>query len=120
MMQATRIITVALCAAFLTTTQALTQPAKGGPPTGMVPFLQPQAPAKARPATAPARAKAGPRVVVGDRYPNAHLITEPGRYGLSVPPDGTAYAVIGHTLARVDRKTFKVLSILRSIEGPRD
>ncbi|AXC49418.1 hypothetical protein DRW48_06685 [Paracoccus suum] len=84
---------------------------------GGVPACEAGAPCAAKDgnvATAPAG------VIVGNTYPDAHIITEPGRYGLTDAPAGEAYAVIGKTLARVDKSSFKVLSILRPIEGLRD
>ncbi|RMC37883.1 hypothetical protein [Paracoccus alkanivorans] len=53
---------------------------------------------------------------VGDTLPpdQVHIITNPGLYGLGPEPAGSKYAVAGGKLIRINPKTGKVLSILRS------
>lgn len=98
-------------------------PAFAGDSVAPVPFLgssasacQPGAPC----ANTRTHARPSPKVVIGNAYPKAHIVTEPGRYGLSEAPPGEAYAVIGRSLTRIDKQSHKVLSILRQIEGLRD
>lgn len=43
-----------------------------------------------------------------------HLITQPGLYGLGSEQSDSHYAIVNETLVRVDAKTLKILSILRS------
>lgn len=55
-------------------------------------------------------------VRAGERYPGAMIVTEPGRYGLTYPAEGETYAIVGSKLVRINRESFTVLSILRSVE----
>lgn len=50
----------------------------------------------------------------------AHLISHPGRYGLSDAPDGNRYAVVDQRLVRVDAASGQVLSILRMVDAVLD
>lgn len=56
---------------------------------------------------------------VGDiiDWNDVHVVTRPGRYGLSIPPDGDRYAVIDGQLVRVSSDSGKVLSILRVVDA---
>ncbi|MDO5704537.1 MAG: hypothetical protein Q4G49_05605 [Paracoccus sp. (in: a-proteobacteria)] len=58
-------------------------------------------------------------VHVGDvlKLDGIHIINQPGRYGLGVPPAGDDYAVVNGRLIRVDSKSGKVLSILRQVDA---
>lgn len=47
---------------------------------------------------------------------HAHMITHPGRYGLSNAPGNNRYAVVAGKLVRIDEESGKILSILRSID----
>lgn len=76
--------------------------------------------AKKTPACIPpgqAKKYVGGPLSVGDYidWDHAHVITRPGRYGLSTPPEGDRYAVIDGRLVRVNSDTGKVLSILRLV-----
>lgn len=64
---------------------------------------------------APARRR--PSLQVGESYDPAkvHLVTEPGRYGLGTPPQGSQYAVIDSYLVRVEPGSMKVLSVIRLV-----
>ena len=48
---------------------------------------------------------------------HVHIITDPGRYGLSLPPDGARYAVVDGRLVRVESQTGKILSIIRLVDA---
>lgn len=52
----------------------------------------------------------------GDVLPaeEVHIISKPGLYGLGPEPAGSKYAIAHGMLIRIDPKTGKVLSILRS------
>lgn len=56
---------------------------------------------------------------VGDivDWDNIHIVTQPGYYGLSTPPDGDRYAIIDGQLVRVNRESGQILSILRMVEA---
>lgn len=58
-------------------------------------------------------------VVVGDVIDvgRAHVVTHPGRYGLSNPPEGDLYVVKDGRLVRVDERTGQILSILRAVDA---
>ncbi|TRW97246.1 hypothetical protein FNJ84_06905 [Paracoccus sp. M683] len=64
----------------------------------------------------PAAAQSTAGIAVGDILPadQVHIITEPGLYGLGRNVGNSEYAVASGQLIRVDPKTMKVLSILRS------
>lgn len=64
-----------------------------------------------------AKKAAGP-VAVGQILDlgKVHLVTRPGRYGLSRAPAGNDYAVVDGKLVRVDSRSGQILSILRSID----
>ena len=55
-------------------------------------------------------------VVAGETPPidAIYFIKEPGRYGLGPDIPGSRYAIVSGTLVRLDGKTNKILSILRS------
>lgn len=59
---------------------------------------------------------------VGDRVDgeHLHLITAPGAYGLSLPPAGNRYAIVGEHIVRIDPRNGKILSILRPIDPARE
>lgn len=63
--------------------------------------------------------KAGGQLLVGQiiDLDRVHMITRPGRYGLSGAPSGNRYAIVDGKLIRVDPKTGQILSILRSVEA---
>lgn len=42
-----------------------------------------------------------------------HLVTMPGRYGLSKAPDGQGFAIVAGHLVRIDAQDGRVLSVLR-------
>lgn len=46
-----------------------------------------------------------------------HVISHPGRYGLSTPPRGNRYAIVDGRLVRVDAGSGQILSILRIIDA---
>lgn len=46
-----------------------------------------------------------------------HVISHPGRYGLSTPPRGNRYAIVDGKLVRVDEGSGQILSILRVIDA---
>ncbi|TJZ91558.1 hypothetical protein FA743_10670 [Paracoccus gahaiensis] len=56
-------------------------------------------------------------VAVGDVAAEAklHMITHPGRYGLSEPPKGERFAVLDGRLVRVHTETMQIRSVLRPI-----
>ena len=56
-------------------------------------------------------------VTVGDIVDpqNVHLVTHPGRYGLSNAPSGHRYAIVNGKLVRIDAQTGKIMSVLRAI-----
>lgn len=58
-------------------------------------------------------------ISVGDVivWDDIHVITRPGLYGLSIPPDGDRYAIVDGRLVRVDEGTGKILSILRLVSA---
>ncbi len=64
-----------------------------------------------------APSKRRPSLQVGERYDpsKVHLVTEPGRYGLGTPPQGSQYAVIDSYLVRVEPGSMKVLSVIRLV-----
>lgn len=64
-----------------------------------------------------APSKRRPALQVGENYDPAkvHLVTEPGRYGLGTPPQGSQYAVIDSYLVRVEPVSMKVLSVIRLV-----
>ncbi|WP_410216485.1 hypothetical protein [Paracoccus sp. (in: a-proteobacteria)] len=51
---------------------------------------------------------------VGDvaKAADLHLITRPGRYGLSKAPEGDRYAILDGRIVRIEADTAQVLSIL--------
>ncbi len=53
--------------------------------------------------------------MVGEGVPadQLHHVSMPGRYGLSEPPDGDGYAVVGGHLVRIDAQDGRILSVLR-------
>ncbi|SET42774.1 RcnB family protein [Paracoccus homiensis] len=57
--------------------------------------------------------------VVGDVIDirRAHVVSHPGRYGLSNPPEGDLYVVKDGRLVRVDGRTGQILSILRVVDA---
>ncbi|RNF33483.1 hypothetical protein A7A09_016755 [Paracoccus methylarcula] len=63
--------------------------------------------------------KHGIRLGVGDfiDWDDVHIVTRPGRYGLSMPPDGNRYAIVDGQLVRVNRDSGKILSILRLVDA---
>lgn len=67
----------------------------------------------------PGQAKKLPALRVGQYLDlqHAHLISHPGRYGLSKAPTGNRYAIMDGRLMRVDESTGKILSILRVIDA---
>ncbi|WP_265501063.1 hypothetical protein [Paracoccus beibuensis] len=69
------------------------------------------------PVCGPACLAASPTFAVGDFAPRdqVHLITHPGRYGLSTPPFGDSYAVIGGFLVRLDPEHRRIESVLRPV-----
>ncbi|MGR3199971.1 MAG: hypothetical protein ACU0HS_01305 [Paracoccus sp. (in: a-proteobacteria)] len=56
-------------------------------------------------------------VVVGDiaSEHQVHMITRPGRYGLSSPPAGDAYAVVAGHIVRLDPTSKRIESVLRPV-----
>lgn len=56
---------------------------------------------------------------VGDiiNWNDVHVVTRPGRYGLSMPPDGNRYAIVDGQLVRVNEDSGKILSILRLVDA---
>lgn len=48
---------------------------------------------------------------------DVHVVTRPGRYGLSMPPSGNRYAIVDGQLVRVNEDSGKILSILRLVEA---
>ncbi|HHW33010.1 MAG TPA: hypothetical protein GXX24_02540 [Paracoccus solventivorans] len=47
----------------------------------------------------------------------AHLVRQPGLYGLAGAPDGQRYAIVDGQLLRVDAGTAKVLAVIRAVEA---
>lgn len=58
-------------------------------------------------------------VSVGDilDLSTVHIIRDPGRYGLGVPPSGNRYAIVDGRLVRVDSETGRLLSIIRLVNA---
>ncbi|WP_282603008.1 hypothetical protein [Paracoccus sp. PARArs4] len=56
---------------------------------------------------------------VGDIAPRdgTHIVSRPGLYGLSVPPEGDVYAVLGGQLVRLDATSRKILSRMRPVDA---
>lgn len=75
--------------------------------------------AKKSPACVPPGQAKRNAVRVGDVVDlrRVHIVTQPGAYGLSVPPSGDRYAIVDGRLVRVDSGTGKILSILRLIDA---
>lgn len=63
--------------------------------------------------------KHGIHLGVGDfiDWDDVHVVTRPGRYGLSMPPDGNRYAIVDGQLVRVNEDSGKILSILRLVDA---
>ncbi|TGN47728.1 hypothetical protein E4L95_19125 [Paracoccus liaowanqingii] len=62
-----------------------------------------------------AAATASPEVGDVVTMARLHIITHPGRYGLSDPPKGEHFAVLDGRLVRIHAETLKVRSVLRPI-----
>lgn len=54
-----------------------------------------------------------PAVGMGVPDDQLHHISMPGRYGLSEPPEGDGYAIVGGHLVRIDAADGRILSVLR-------
>lgn len=48
---------------------------------------------------------------------HAHLVRQPGLYGLTGAPHGQRYAIVDGQLVRVDAGTAKVLAVIRAVEA---
>lgn len=46
-----------------------------------------------------------------------HIVRDPGRYGLGVPPSGNRYAIVDGRLVRVNSETGRLLSIIRLVNA---
>lgn len=59
------------------------------------------------------------RLGIGDLidWNDVHVVTRPGRYGLSMPPSGNRYAIVDGQLVRVNEDSGKILSILRLVDA---
>jgi len=55
------------------------------------------------------------RPVIGDVPAQVTVIGNPGTYGLGSELRGSSYAVVSGHLVRIDRKTGRILSILRPL-----
>lgn len=103
-MSQTIIKALGLIAATILATMAFAQGGQGDDPH-----------AADRPAT-------GAMPVIGDHLDAAqlHRVSRPGLYGISQPPQGSAYGVIEGRLIRYDVDTMHIQSIIREVDGIRD
>lgn len=77
------------------------------------PGLAKKSPACIPPGLAKKRVGVGDVISAGD----IHWVRRPGLYGLGEAPDGSRYAVVGGQLVRLDRDSYKVLSVLRAVDA---
>lgn len=73
--------------------------------------------AKKSPACVPP-GQARPRLVgrVVD-WRDVHLVRKPGLYGLAQAPSGQNYAIIDGRLVRIESRTAKILSVIRTVDA---
>lgn len=69
------------------------------------------------PCVPPGQAKKGRGVGNVVDWDHVHIVTRPGLYGLSEPPNGQRYAIVDGRLVRVDSQTSKILSIIRLVDA---
>ena len=48
---------------------------------------------------------------------DVHVVRKPGLYGLAQAPSGQNYAIVDGRLVRIDSRTAKVLSIIRTVDA---
>lgn len=48
---------------------------------------------------------------------DVHVVRKPGLYGLAQAPNGQNYAIIDGRLVRIDSRTAKVLSVIRTVDA---
>lgn len=48
---------------------------------------------------------------------DVHVVRKPGLYGLAQAPSGQNYAIVNGRLVRIDSRTAKVLSVIRTVDA---